>query len=180
MEKVLSDLTLGTIAGLVATFFAVVISRLWKSLIEPWYEERVYKDARIEGPWRAKATINGIEREVMWDITQIGHRIRATAVPVSGPNKGKVFRNEGSFRNLILTLSYTRESRETLDRGCLAAKLVQNGTKLLGYIIHYNPRSESLEPVEYVMERVDRSDSQQSPGVGPNAEPSPGMSRDDS
>lgn len=44
-------IAIGIISGLLATFIVVVIQKLWVSAIEPWYEERIYKDAHIEGVW---------------------------------------------------------------------------------------------------------------------------------
>jgi hypothetical protein len=49
MNEFYNSLLIGTLGGLVATFLTVVLRRYWINIIIPWYEERVYKDAKIEG-----------------------------------------------------------------------------------------------------------------------------------
>jgi hypothetical protein len=43
----------GIVSGLIATFLALVARIYWSLAIVPWYEERIYRDARIEGKWRS-------------------------------------------------------------------------------------------------------------------------------
>jgi len=49
---------LSIIAGLVsATVLGIVlwlIRTIWKNKIEPWWENHLYSDARVDGAWEAK------------------------------------------------------------------------------------------------------------------------------
>jgi len=44
----------GVLGGLIATAIALFFREVWAKIITPWYENRVYRDARIEGKWKAQ------------------------------------------------------------------------------------------------------------------------------
>lgn len=47
-----SSIIAGVIGGIIATvIWVAVIQLLWKKLIEPWIEELLYQDVKIEGRW---------------------------------------------------------------------------------------------------------------------------------
>lgn len=151
--SVLTSLLLGIVGGLVTSACVFFFGRIWRLNIEPWFEDLVYKDARIEGNWRGETTRNSIPRVVVWEISQTGHRITATATPISGPNEGKRFNVEGMFRNSVLTVTYCMQSNQTLERGCLALKLINNGQRLQGHILRYDGLKEKVESAPYCLER---------------------------
>ena len=45
------NIVVGLVSGLFVSFLVLVIGKLWRAVIEPWIEERVYKDLHIEGKW---------------------------------------------------------------------------------------------------------------------------------
>ena len=49
--EIMDELVIGVVSGLVASFIVFVLHKLYLSVIRPWIEDRVYKDARIEGRW---------------------------------------------------------------------------------------------------------------------------------
>ena len=68
MMEILSSLSIGVIAGLVATFFSAVLYKIWLSIITPWFEEIIYKDAKIEGRWEIETEIHGKLRKGILEI----------------------------------------------------------------------------------------------------------------
>ena len=147
MDKFLADLSVGVIGGLVATFLALAITKLWKSIIEPWYEERVYKDAHIEGRWYSVESYSGPvneSEEFVWEIQRIGHKVLGSAVCIQGRESGKSFQIEGLFRNLILTAAYSSTDTSALDRGALTLMLVDNGRCLRGCIAYYDEKEHII------------------------------------
>ena len=154
MQTILSNLSIGVISGLVATFIIVVIGQIWLKIILPWYENLLYQGVRLDGRWVSRARIRDSERETVWQIKQTGHRIKATAVATLGPNQGRSFAINGTFRNLILTVTFQRsDAGSVIDRGCVAVKLVQNGHQLCGHITHYDYDSETLVSNDYVLRK---------------------------
>ena len=39
----------GLVSGLVVILFVLVFRSFWNAVIVPWFEDRVYKDVKIEG-----------------------------------------------------------------------------------------------------------------------------------
>lgn len=156
------ELLLGIISGLVASSITLIIANMWKRVIEPWIDERLYRGIKINGRWLATTTVNGVERKVAWEISQIAHRISGRAVPLTGPNQGYVFDTRGYFRNLVLTLTYERKDEYSLNCGCLTLRLVNNGTKLEGYLVFYDSVTECISTSKYLLIReIGRADLNQ-------------------
>jgi hypothetical protein len=142
----LSKVTIGVIGGLVATFLTFVIRRLWLSIVVPWYEERVYQDAHFEGLWDAKETYSDrTNDEYTFELTRQGHQANGTLVCVRGPDEAKTYLLTGSFKNLILTLTWVSREKSALDRGAWTLKLTDNGMKFVGYGAYYSPSHDVVE-----------------------------------
>lgn len=149
MDKFVVDFLInGIIGGLVATFLTLVIGRIWLSIIVPWYEERVYHDAHFEGRWEGTETFSDtnpplIDRFTI-EIRRAGHRVTAITTCLEGPDRGKIYESIGSFKNLILTLSWVPRDDTSLERGTITAKLVENGQKFVGHGSFYSPATERV------------------------------------
>lgn len=142
MQAILENLWLGVISGLVATFLSLVIARIWKLIVEPWFEERIYKDAQIEGRWRSSGSFvfpetGEVQQSFIWNIRRAGHRVFGTIVCTSGPEDGKTYIFEGEFRNLLFTATYSSDSQSALERGTVSYMLVNNGNTLQGHCLYY-------------------------------------------
>tara|TARA_R110002110_G_scaffold95455_1_gene246500 strand:- start:52336 stop:52788 length:453 start_codon:yes stop_codon:yes gene_type:complete len=131
----MESIVIGIIAGLTTTFIVVVLQKLWTSAIEPWYEERVYKDAKIEGVW--EGTYEEIDLKEIVTLKRKAHSISGTIAIIEGPNQGQTFELTGTFKNLILTATYSAEDRESLDRGSYTLMLRQNGKAMEGHSSFY-------------------------------------------
>lgn len=142
MSDIVFSLVTGLVSGLIATFFAVGFARFWKTVVEPWFENMVYKDARVEGRWLARGTfdflnLGQVEEEFSVTLRRIGHHVCGTAVCVSGPDKGLTYHLDGTFRNLLLTCTYTSQNSAALDRGVYSLMLLNNGKTLRGHCLYY-------------------------------------------
>jgi hypothetical protein len=49
MQQISQNIILGIVTGLTTTIIPLIISDFWKKRFIPWLEERIYKDAKIEG-----------------------------------------------------------------------------------------------------------------------------------
>src|SRR5271166_3798072 len=119
MSELAFSLVTGIISGVIATFLIVIFAWFWRTVVEPWYENLVYKDARIEGRWGAKGIFDflgqgRLEEEFTWTLTRVGHSVKGIIVCVSGPDKGLTYDVVGTFRNLVLTATYTSQNPATL------------------------------------------------------------------
>jgi hypothetical protein len=154
--SLLATIGVGVIAGAIASAFVFFIQVIWKRIIEPWYEKRVYKDAKIDGVWEGKiATLCDTSGEYKEQITleQIGHQVKGRILCTAGIDLGKEYALEASFKNLILSGTYSQKDPKSLDRGSFSFKLVENGNKLKGYTSFYYTPEDRINYSEYIWER---------------------------
>ena len=148
----MSEMMIGVISGLVATFLALVISQLWNKIIVPWFEERIYKDAHIEGKWNAKFYFRGNKTEdFIFNIRRTSHHITGDMI---GLEDGKKYEIDGEFRNMILTLSYSSKIEYEVDRGCLTLLLIKNGKEFDGHIAYYFSRGYKTKTAPVILIRA--------------------------
>jgi hypothetical protein len=50
------SLIVGVVSGVVTTILVFSFRIVWKKIIMPWYEERLYQGAKIEGVWSSEIT----------------------------------------------------------------------------------------------------------------------------
>ena len=142
MENLIS----GLISGLVTTLLVVVFRSIWISVITPWFEERVYKDVRIEGKWfTVYPNWGATTREEVVNLDRKGHAVNGDIVCISESDKGEKYMVSGSFRNMILTCTYESNEKTKSDRGSLSLRAVKNGKRLVGKIAFYSDNHETIE-----------------------------------
>jgi hypothetical protein len=139
----MEQIGIGIIAGLLTTLLVVVVRQLWVTVIEPWYENRVYKDVRIEGVWHGKYGEGEFGEEVV-RISRVGHNVTGSITVTNGPDKGQSYVFSGTFSNLILTAAYTAKDTSNLDRGSYCLMLVNNGSNLVGYSSFYEDSKHKI------------------------------------
>jgi hypothetical protein len=135
------NVLIGIISGLTATAIALFIRNYWDKIIVPWHEERIYKDAKVEGAWYGKITYDDGEKEnFVFNIQRKSHKIFGEMV---SKDDGKIYDFIGEFRNMIMTISYFSKSPQEIDRGCFTFLLKNNGYDLEGSCSYYsNPNHD--------------------------------------
>ncbi|MER2513588.1 MAG: hypothetical protein ABTQ25_14415 [Nitrosomonas ureae] len=163
MEKLYTDLLpnfgIGIISGLITALLILIFRYWWLGILRPWYEERVYKDSRIDKTWYAYTDDSkGTEpEELQWNLKQVAHEIHGTIICLGGLDKGKSYEVKGSFHNLILTAVYKSTDSTALDRGTISLMLTNNGQTLKGYCSYYSSSSNAIATCSYECERTRRN-----------------------
>lgn len=147
----MNEIGIGIVSGLITTFLVVVMRELWLKVIQPWYEERVYKDAKIEGRWRT--SYGSIDSKEIVELQRTGHSISGKITVVEGADQGTVYDMRGTFNNLLLTGSYVPVNRSYLDRGSFTLMLVTNGERLEGHTSYYLDGKHTVVADRYVWDR---------------------------
>lgn len=131
----MTEIGIGVVAGLITSLIVILFQRLWVEVVQPWYEERVYRDTKIEGRW----IIEYPDRQAVEvaELKRRGHRVSGVITVSDGADLGKSFLFNGTFKNLILTGSYSAVNQRSLDRGSFAVMLKNNGQTLEGHAIYY-------------------------------------------
>jgi len=57
-----------------------IFNNVWKKIIEPWWEERLYRDVEIEGTWIATYPDSTTGCEEIVEMKRNGHRVYGTIV----------------------------------------------------------------------------------------------------
>lgn len=141
----------GAIGGIVATPLCLFFAKIWIEIVRPWYEELLYHDAKIEGNW--EGVVDGIgQRPDIVELKRKGHGVWGT-MHVFGQRAGD-YEFQGSFRNLILSLTYAAIDRAQLNRGSITAMLKDNGQQLIGKCVHYDGTTTAIAAQDYAMKRA--------------------------
>lgn len=141
--EIMDELVIGVVSGLVASFIVFVLHKLYLSVIRPWIEDRVYKDARIEGRWCISyPEMSEVEEQVT--LERSAHKVTGQINCTKGPDAGKIYDVEGTFRNLLLTLTYASADRSALDRGAFVLQLNGNGGSFCGHSSYYYNQDHSI------------------------------------
>ena len=137
-NEILFALSVGIVASLISVFLSLMFREYWLKIIMPWYEERLYQGAKIEGQWRTITEYkDGGKNESIYTIKRKGHRIEGVIYSPNGIDKGKSWSFHGRFKDLILTATYESSSPRILDKGSFSLMLKHNGEKLTGHLIYY-------------------------------------------
>ncbi len=142
----------GTVGGVVATIICIVFAEIiWKRIIVPWYEERVYKDSEIEGTWDGVVGGKNDQTSDVVELRRAGHKVSGT-IHVSGL-RGGIYTFEGTFKNLILSVTYVAKDRTQLNRGSITLMLKENGAQLIGKCVHYDGHLMTIAAQKYTLRR---------------------------
>lgn len=144
------NLITGLVSGLIVTLLVVVFRAFWERILVPWFEERVYKDAQIEGKWFSLYPMTEEHRQETISLTRHGHAVVGTMICTAGLDEGEQYQLSGSFRNLILPLVYETESKSKTDRGTITLKLVGNAQELRGKLAAYYTPEDTIKATEVI------------------------------
>lgn len=152
-----SELTIGLISGLTVTGIILVIGKIWTSIIEPWFEERVYKDTHIEGKWFSLYVNSTDLRRETINLKRTGHGVEGKMMCNTGKDDGEEYLLQGSFRNLLLPMTYEANDNSKTDRGTITLKSIHNGQRLTGRVAMYNTGRDSISsaPVIWFRKKED-------------------------
>jgi hypothetical protein len=151
--KYSESLVIGVIGGLLASLITFFVRNVWFAQILPWYEKRIYKDAKIDGEWIAiTKSSNNEHQETLLNIKQIGHKIDGVATDLTR-SSGASYSFSGEIRNLILTISYYSNDKSELDRGTITLHLIDNGKRMSGFVSYYSSRKNVIVSSLYIAEK---------------------------
>ena len=145
-----TNIIAGLVSGLVVTLFVLVFRNLWKTIIVPWFENRVYKDIHIEGKWFGLYPSTPELRQDVVSLTRHGHLITGKMICSKGFDEGEEYTLCGSFRNLLLPLTYESTDKSKSDRGTITLKCIRNGERLSGKIALYQTITDRIEAANII------------------------------
>jgi hypothetical protein len=141
-----SDIVVGIVSGLVTGLMIYAFSVLWKRVLVPWYEDRVYKGLHVAGDWRVTHP-HPEAADMQWGqagvlrLRQTAHRLSGTLLlspqpAYPGENRTMVFSGEIADRFIRGTMAH--EDRSRLGFVVLLLEVVGDGRTLRGQQVHYD------------------------------------------
>ena len=128
------------------------------SLLRVWFDREYQRQiGRILGTWEDVTeafTDSGTENTYVMNLRASGARITGETICKTGPDAGKIFSLEGSFRDLILRLTWvpTAHAEHSPESGALALKFTNEGT-LEGYDLYIEPGDGKVHASKFLARR---------------------------
>lgn len=154
MSALASSLVAGVVSGVIASLIVFAFRVYWLKILQPWYENRLYQGAVIEGDWTTTIDFpDGNTNTHRITLRRVGYAVSGVANCVSGYSEGQTYEFTGTFKNLLLTGTYQVTNSRSLERGTFTLMLVQGGARLQGYLSYYDNMVHSVRsaPCEWVI-----------------------------
>lgn len=136
IEKLIVDVIVGGVVALLGIF----AKWQWPAIKGLFDEENRNQAAQISGSWEATENFlatNTKNRYVM-EISCRSGRVTGKHVCTDGFDKGKTFDLRGTYKDHILTFTWTPKPRHALESGTVTAKLFRDGM-LEGHGLYIEP-----------------------------------------
>ena len=149
-----SSLLAGVVSGLFVSIAVLFFREYWLKVLQPWYENRLYQDAKIEGSWVTKIDFpDDTTNTHRINLERIGYSVSGSVVCISGYSEGQTYEFSGTFKNLLLTADYQVTNGRSLERGTFTLMLIEGGSRLRGYLTYYDsvPHSVMAAPCEWIL-----------------------------
>jgi hypothetical protein len=149
----MNEFSIGVVSGLVASLIIFVLQLGYLRVFRPWLEELLYRDLKIEGRWLGEFPEAEEFKETV-QLTREGHRVKGTVTVTRGPDIGHTYAVEGTFKNLILTLSFAAQDSTRLDRGTYTFQVQNNGRDLCGFSTFYQDEENAITCMKSTWKRT--------------------------
>jgi hypothetical protein len=119
----LSSLIVGIVSSLIATAVFIASSELFRRVILPWYEDKIYRGVRIDGEWRLKSVVGKAfdpkDTTLISKFTlhQKGEKITGEYMHADDDGRPEVYLVTGFIRDGYLSVLTEPKSRRSIDAG---------------------------------------------------------------
>jgi hypothetical protein len=133
----LASLGIGIASSLFATLAFLCLAQVVKTIIVPWFEDKIYRGVRLDGRWSVAVTSQenpGSAQNPSLSLQQKGDRISGFySHDVSGTLQ--IYRVEGQIRNTYFTASLWPVSNKEVDTAAILLRVfTRDGLKMSGIL----------------------------------------------
>jgi hypothetical protein len=155
MNSLLVSLGSGLVSGLLVSLLGLLFRSWWLKVVEPWYEDKLYQNIKIEGKWAVTGTYedSGTE-DFMIELFRVGHSVSGLAVCSSGVDKGQKFQITGILKNNVLLANWSNTDSHRIQSGTLCLSVEGDGDKLKGINCYLNTETGAICQTEQIWRRV--------------------------
>lgn len=136
LEKVILDVFVGAVVALLG----IVAKWQWPIIRSLFDEESRRQGAQISGSWEAIEDFpaSKSQNKYTMELKCRGGRVTGQHVCIDGPDKGKTFNLNGSYKDQILTFTWMPDNRAALESGTVTARLSKD-KRLEGHGLYIEP-----------------------------------------
>jgi hypothetical protein len=120
MNPTIGPILLGIASSLIATFIFLWLNWLFKTILLPWFADKIYRGVRIDGRWCGVliggAKINSITSSQL-QLTQKGDELTGLYSHTISSKKSEFYTIGGFVRDAIVTLNWKPSTKDTIDAG---------------------------------------------------------------
>ncbi len=140
------DLLIGVVSGIVTALLLLGFSFLWKRIIEPWFEARVYRGLDVAGIWELENPIvntatNGkrFDDDETIALIQAAHRLSGTLTfTIAGAATQSGSQDlAGEIKDRLVCFTTRGRSRKSVGYTCVLAEVSADGQRMVGHSVYY-------------------------------------------
>lgn len=123
MEPLLYSLLVGIISSIFATALLVAVAELTRRILLPWYADKIYRGARVEGQWHVSSveakSMSGAPISMDLQLKQRGDVVTGTYSHRSSDGEITSYEFSGQIRDRYLAAKIVPASEHQVDMGAL-------------------------------------------------------------
>ncbi|MGY0613424.1 hypothetical protein [Luteimonas sp. A501] len=114
------SLIVGIVSSLIATALFISGSELLRRVALPWYADKIYRGARIDGRWEAfEFDGQPIEAPMQLDLMQRGDTVSGTYSHKNNSGTTDIYEISGRIRDGYFLATFTPQSNRHIDGGTM-------------------------------------------------------------
>lgn len=139
-DNQLVPVVVGIISSLIATSIFIGLSEIFRRLVFPWIEDKIYRGVRVDGTWKLKtkdgtSIINGTSIEM--EIKQWGDKVSGRCF-TQDEDENTVYKMHGVLKNMYLMAYMEPASSRMIDASAVLFHVEheKNHLHLRGSLLH--------------------------------------------
>jgi hypothetical protein len=139
----LAQIGIGVVSGILTAGVLVVAAYLFKEVVIPWYQSKVYEGISIAGTWHADLEISTPERRVENDmlLDQHGHKVTGSVIKRTATGDTRItedFTLEGRIRDRFFYGYMYPKDKDRLSALSFLYQVEGSGSTLSGLRVFYH------------------------------------------
>lgn len=121
---------IGVLTGVLSAILIAFSNNIYKSIVLPWFQSKVYQGVLIEGHWKGYMQINSVKWDMSLSIKQKGNRVSGILLAKSTDPNAKKKETDMSFEGNIydgyLIITCTSTDPHDISFGSMILKIKNN------------------------------------------------------
>ena len=157
VDVFISNIVVGIVSGLVTALLIYLFVFVWKTVIVPAYERRIYRGHSLLGSWVLSDNEGNWEQTEVLEISQTADRLSGRQIltpkqDVILPPRTLIL--TGIIRDRFVTMTFESPDRKRVGYGCFIGEIIADGDRLSGYASYYDILRNSIQSKKVTYKRI--------------------------